>query len=825
MAAPSPPGGALSNVRVIELGYNIAGAFAARLLGDFGADVVKLEEASRPDPARLRGPRIGSGSAASALFEFLNWNKRSVAVETGRNGGGELAKRLITAADVIIAGHDGQDAPGSRWQEAALGSAGPAAVIVQVSNFGQAGPYAAYEATDLVLQAMSGVMAISGSDRREPLRHGGRTSYYLAGLNAAYVALAGVFAARRTGVGVTVDMSIRDCLTSELVMNHAYHVFTGVVQGQSRNGGDPFDGHPVLTGDGYLALQTSARQTPDELAAFFGEPVLAEPRFNSAGERARNAADLRRILVRRLAGERALDVFIRASRLGLVTGVVQHAEQLLRCPQLCARELYTEFPEHGLNGRWRLPSVVAQLSRTPSSVRRQAPEAGAHTEELSREDGWRRASCAPLEPVLDATDKPLRGLRVLDLSVIFAVPYMGGLLADLGAEVIKIESPRRLDQTRDDWGGYFDNEPGVEPWNRSGTFQVINRGKRSLVLDLVAPTGRNLFLKLVARSDIVLNNFSPRVLPKLDLTYARLSEVNPRLVMLSNTGYGSTGPWATFKAQGTTLEATMGLMGLTGYEDGPPARAGQSVPDFIACWAGLVALLAALIHRQRTDEGQCVDIGMYQLGASVLPEALIAAQAGERPLARGAAHDLDADHAWLVRCDDGWLAAAVTDPAGLTALQRLLGVGGHEDDGLESRLRAWAGERNAADAAQLLQARHIAAGPVLDAAGLLQDPQLAARGFFESVQVEQLGEPRPLIGRPFCWNSTATHVGIEAGAPSFGADNEYVLCEVLGLTGAEAERLRRAGIVTDQPAQTNAVAPLDLPELRPTRQPISQETL
>jgi len=170
----------------------------------------------------------------------------------------------------------------------------------------------------------------------------------------------------------------------------------------------------------------------------------------------------------------------------------------------------------------------------------------------------------------------------------------------------------------------------------------------------------------------VLENSSRAVPPKLGVTPEQLSEINPRLVTLSNTGYGATGPWSRFKAQGTTLEATMGLMAVTGYEDGPPARAGQSVPDFIACWAGLVAVLAALIHRERTDEGQWIDLGMYQLGPSVIPEALIAAQAGTPLPGGGPAVDLDAVRSELVRAADGWLAVAVQDERRLAALTDLL---------------------------------------------------------------------------------------------------------------------------------------------------------
>jgi crotonobetainyl-CoA:carnitine CoA-transferase CaiB-like acyl-CoA transferase len=807
---------ALADVRVVEIGYGIAGSFAARLLGDFGADVVKVEDSDCPDPVRSADTRLGA-SGPSALFEFLNWNKRSIALHRDDRA---AAERLTASADIVISSLHPPDAAVRGLSAGELRVHNPRVVVTLISSFGQTGPDAELRCTDLVLQAMSGLMAISGPGDREPIRHGLRTAQYCAGLNAAYASLAGLIAARRTGDGASIDLAIRDCLSSELVMNHGYHVFTGVVQGRPVSAGDPFDGHPLPTARGFLSLQTSARQTPAQLADLLHEPRLTQTRFASAAGRATSAPELRGILSERLHDEAALDVFIRASERGLLSGAVQDAEDLLVCPQLRARELYIELQERRADGEpWRLPSVIARLTRTPSSVRRRAPSFGAHTDEIVREPSRvaTRGAASEAAAPTPVPVKPLQGIRVVDLSVIFAVPYLAALLADLGAEVIKLEAPRRIDQTRTDWGGYFDNEPGSEPWNRGATFQVVNRGKRSFVADLATPAGRELLLGLVAGSDIVLDNFTPHVALKLGITYEQLSAVNPGLLMLSNTGYGSTGPWSEFKAQGTTLEATMGLMSLTGHADGPPARAGQSAPDFIACWAGLVALLAALVHRGRTGEGQWIDVGMYQLGPSMIPEALIAAQAGDPSPARGAAADPDALRSFLVPARDGWLAVAAQDHARLSALAKLLGVA-PASPLLETRLREWAQQRNAWPATRELQSERIAAGPVLDATDLLADSQLTHRGFFEDVEIEQLGERRPLIGRPFRWDSDASFVGIAHGAPSFGADNDYVLHELLGLDPDDIQRLARDRVVTDRPIDPPPAAAMNLDGLRRARE-------
>ena len=269
---------------------------------------------------------------------------------------------------------------------------------------------------------------------------------------------------------------------------------------------------------------------------------------------------------------------------------------------------------------------------------------------------------------------PLSGLRVIDLSALFAVPYIGGLLADLGAEVIKVESPWRLDQSRAGYGATYENKPGTEFWNRANTFEVLNRGKRVICVDLRSAGGQDLLRRLAAEADVILDNFTPRVLRQWNLTFAELSKINPRLIMLSNTGFGSTGPWSAFKSQGTTLEATMGWMNYTGYPDGPPSKAGQSAPDFIACWTGLLALMAALTYRERTGDGQWIDLGMYQLGPSVIPEALLDAQLNGPGFGRRGAADIDAliSGVFPTSEDDHWIAISVRDLVDLGRLATVI---------------------------------------------------------------------------------------------------------------------------------------------------------
>ncbi len=508
--------------------------------------------------------------------------------------------------------------------------------------------------------------------------------------------------------------------------------------------------------------------------------------------------------------------------------MVQGARELLECPQLARRHVFHSFAGLPAEGQpLEFPATLVELSRTPTSVRWRAPRLGEHTAEALAELETTGGS-APLPVGNDRSSNgakhgPLAGLRVLDLSYVFAGPYVGALLGDLGAEVIKIEAPHRLDQTRSSFSPFFENDPGEEFWNRAGAFHVVNRSKRSLALDLGQAEGRALLEQLVCRSDVLVENFTPRVMRKWGMTYEHLATLNPRLVMLSNTGYGATGPWAPFRAQGTTLEATMGVSHYTGYPDGPPTKVGQSYPDFLACWTGLLAIGAALVHRERTGEGQWIDLGMYQLGASMIPEALLDYQVRGHDLPRMGNQDLGALFSRVVPAagDDRWLAVSIRSAAELGALGSVAGLEtlagqlaglGMDPLGelLEQALTEWSRGRDAAEAAALLQRAGIAAGPVRDARDLLVDPHLRGRGFYEWVEYGENHRRRPVIGRPYRWHAEATEVSVQRPAPDFGEGNRYVLEGILGLDEPAVARLYEEGVVTDSPRGAGSVAPLDL---------------
>lgn len=811
---PRPSPGALDGVRVLEIGQGLSVPFAARLLADFGADVIKVEDPAG-DPTRRLGPRLPTPDGErGALFEFLNWNKRSVMVDPADQA---ALGELLANADIVVAG-DGLEVLAHRHVDVDdVRRRHPSLAVVTVSPFGATGPLAWWRGSDLVVQAFGGLLAISGLAGRPPLKRGLRQTAYTTGLTAAYSALVAYYAATHCGHGSHVDVAAAEVVAAELILNGPTYSFMGAVQCRRPASKDPFAGEPLPTKDGFACMQTNTWVGLPMIADLLGEPRLADKRFDTRVKRNLHAAELSALLIGALARWTGRDLMVAASERGMLAGFAQSAEELLSCPQLAARDVFwTVEGASGALGPWRLPARMVQLSDTPTAVHFPAPALGTHAGQ-----SWQRHRPAPIVTAnRQPCAGPLAGLRVVDLSTVVAVPLIAGMLCDLGAEVIKVEAPNRLDQGRGPmFGPLLDNEPGSDPWNRSGAFHSMNRGKKSIAVDLKQPAGREILRKLVVDADVLLENFTPRVMRRWGLAFEDLHQLNPRLVMLSNTGYGSTGPWSAFKAQGTTLEATMGVGTYSGYAGEKPTKVGQSYPDFIAAWTGLTALLAALVRRERTGTGQWIDCGMYQLGASMIPEAFIEVQAGRPdPGCRGNA-DVDAMVSGVYRCagDDQWVALSVADATVWRALAcQVPGVPGEPPSPadamamaeVEACIERWTAVRSPAAAAAELQEAGVAAAPVNDARSLLLDSHFSERGMYEDVDLGPGIGVRPVLSRGFRWHGTC-RVAVRGAGPRFAEHNDTVLARY-GYSPAERSALRAAGVVVDRPVSPPDLLPADL---------------
>ena len=435
------------------------------------------------------------------------------------------------------------------------------------------------------------------------------------------------------------------------------------------------------------------------------------------------------------------------------------------------------------------------------------------------------------------TTLPLEGIRVLDSTYVFALPYTGGQLADLGAEVIKIEGPGRPDITRGGglYGTFPDNEPGEDWWNRPSTYQLLNRGKRSLVLDMSREEGREIFRELVMVSDVVMENFTPRVMRRWGLDYPNLRKLRPDVIMVSNTGYGhGGGPYSSYPAQATTQEGTHGHCWITGYPGDEPSKAGRSFVDFLSTWSAMFAIGSALRYRNRTGKGQWVDIGMYQAGVMFLSEYLMDAMANGREGERiGNRHPYRAPQgAYPAAGDDQWITLSVADDGQWQTLCRLMerddlaGDAGlrtladrqQRHDEIDAAIGEWTCLQDKYDLMHTLQGVGIASGPVLSGKEVHFDPHYRSRNFLERVEYpEERGMgTRIIMGRPYKLSKTPLEV--RGPAPGFGQDNVDLLEALLGKPAEQVARWADDTVITDVPVDGEPSPALDPQELVERRQ-------
>lgn len=403
-------------------------------------------------------------------------------------------------------------------------------------------------------------------------------------------------------------------------------------------------------------------------------------------------------------------------------------------------------------------------------------------------------------------DGPLRGVRILDLTHVWAGPLGVRVLADLGAEVVKIEAPYGRgprDIVDTPLGGWLWGDPGDEPWNRNAMFLKLMRNRRAVCLDLKAPEGRATFLELVAGADVVIENFSVRAMPELGLDFDSLQAVNPRIVYVSMTGYGGAGPYRDRVAFGPTVEPLSGLGSLLGYGPGESRCTTMALLDPIAALSAAAAVVTALRRRAETGRGARVEVSLHEGGVSFSGPWLLAHQLGQSVTPRGNRHPAMAPHG-VYPCagHDAWIAIGCADDAQWRALCTV--IGGELDpganlgmriarhDAIDATIACWTRSRDKHEAATCLQAAGVPAGPVNTTPDMLADAQAIYRQFFVPLE-----EHMPVPGNPV--KMTGLTSADWTPCPKLGADNAAVLRDWLGYGDTRIEELQRQGVLTDRP--------------------------
>jgi crotonobetainyl-CoA:carnitine CoA-transferase CaiB-like acyl-CoA transferase len=802
--------GPLAGIRVLELASGIAGPYCGRLLAGLGADVIKIEPAEG-DWTRRDGPFPGDvpDPERSGLFLHLNTGKRGVLLP-----GADLAA-LFAGADVLLLAHQRRDLDAAGLDIEGLRTAHPGLVVANVTPFGLTGPYADFAGNELVCYALSGYAMLTGAPDRPPLKAWGHLVSYQAGGQAALGVVAALRARDRDGRGQLVDVSIMEAGTFLLGgVEQGAHFFGRVARrnGTRLLGFPPQHSYPSTIRpckDGYVHVHSNNRHL-DLLGALIDHPRLTDPEVLAA--MMGHADEIDAIVDEWLSDKTREEAVAAAQALRLPFTEVRTPSEVLDDPHHRERGSFVTVDHPGA-GKVLQPTGPIRL---PASPWRDlpAPMLGQHTAEVAARP-WppRPASGLPVAGP-GGRARPLAGIRVVDFTNAVAGPLASSLLAVLGADVIKVEAP----------GGRPRNAAGIaprrdgsdeRPWDRILSFNAFNHGKRSLALDVTRAEGRDLFLGLVRHADVVVQNFSPRVLPNLGLGFEVLAAANPAVILVSMPAFGLDGPYRDRGSYGPGVDAMSGLSHLTGYEDGPPMKPGNFFCDQNAAVLAAFATLCALRHRDRAGEGQHLELAMIEGEFQVLADAYLdVVFNGREP------HRMGNDHPWMAphgvfpsAGEDAWVAIAVETEAQFAALCRVIGCPDLATDArfarqrerhanrrlLDEPIAAWTRTRTHYEAQAVLQAAGVPAGAVLNSVELLADPHLAVRRGFEYVETPGVG-PTPYPRPAFVLSGTP--VPLETPGPAFGSANGFVLRDLLALDEGTIAALYAAGVVADEPVAT-----------------------
>jgi crotonobetainyl-CoA:carnitine CoA-transferase CaiB-like acyl-CoA transferase len=749
---------ALDGVTVVDLGRGPAPRYTAMLLGDMGARVVRVE----------RGEPPAAGLWHPLLARLFDRGKESVTLDLPTPRGRALLEGLLARADVLL--HDL-----SPHQAEALGLTGPPLALrfprliaCRMPPFPWGWPHASLPADDGVVAAWTGMYGDQGGVDSPPVFVALPLPTYGAALNGAIAVTAALVARLRDGRGQEVEVSLVDgalaLQTGTIVAGERVRPLAG--GRRTPQGINPV--YRLYEGeDGqWFFLACGNGVFWNKLCIALGKPEwTATPLFADApwglppeayGVLTAHLADI----FRQRPRQHWLDLLRQHD---IPCAPVQRREEFLAHPQVVHNGILLPLQDPLLGPTVQM-GVPLSLSRTPGRVRGPAPLPGEHTPRVVEEVSRPLPPDPPPGHPPTAPTAPLEGVRVVDLAMYIAGAYCSGILADLGADVIKVEPP-----TGDPFRAH------------GGAFQGWNRGKRGVGVDLTHPRGKEVLRRLVERADVVVQNYRPGAAERLGVDEASLRRINPHITFCTVTGYGPHGPFADHPAFDPLLQAQSGAMLAQGY---PPVFLRVAITDYAAAMLGAWGVLLALWHRARTGQGQRVD--------SCLLNAAVAVQAGEFFLAPGLPRPRLPDQRGvdpgyrLYQAKDGWLFVGCTEEEHRHALTRLLGV---EDMSLlEERFR----ERPVEHWLSALAQAGVPSAPARGSRDLFAEPLLWQTGRLVTHTSAEVGRVSQ-VGRTIHFSRTPGRP--KRAAPALGEHTDEVLGEV-GYSPQEIAALRREGAVT-----------------------------
>ncbi len=789
--------GPLEGIRVIDLADE-KGELCGRLLADLGAEVVRAEPSGGANSRRL--PPFVPGTRQSLYFAFRNANKRGVTLDLEQPGGPERLRRLLEGADVLIESFAPGSLDAAGLAPAALIEADPGLVVTSISDFGQTGPHRDYLGTDMLGFASGGMMHRAGAPHRPPLVAPGALAYDAAGVTAAFATLLACYQRLRYGRGQHIDVSVQEAVANLADWSLPGFSQSGQVGGRAGAGIYPL----YRCADGWVRIILLTPRHWHAMLEWMGDPEeLRNPEYEQFIARLMNREAIDPVLGAFFLEQKKVDAAREAQRRGITITPLLEPGEVLSNEHTVARATFRSLEI--------LPGVSAQIASGFLEVdgermgpRQRAPSIGEHDDQIpaARASGTRPGAAIADAPA-DPRPYPFAGLRVLDFGGGAVGVEVGRLLAEYGAEVIKIETRTAPDFIRVILAGEM-----------NPAFASSSRSKQSLGVNCKTAEGLRLVRRLAESADVAIENNGTGVMDRLGLGPEALHEINPRIIYFSSHLAGSHGPWKNWIGYGPSTHALSGLQYLWNHPDDTDTPAGSTNvhPDHLVGRFGALGVTAGLIERERTDRGLHLEVAQFEaiiglLGDWFARESL--APGSVRPLGntseRGApwgAFPCKGEDEWCainVRSDAEWraLSAVMGEPdwAKRPAYDSAAGRIAARDE-LEQRLAEWTAGHKPVELMHTLQAARVPAAVVQHPRHQLEDPHLAERRYHRPIEQPPLG--RLVLEGP-AFRGSQLPEEVIGPAPALGEHTREIAGKLLGLSDSEIDALISDGVLEVAP--------------------------
>lgn len=826
MSTPRDSG--IGGLRVLDFAGRQAW-YGSKLLADLGADVIRIEPPAG-DPLREEGPyfRGRPGPGRSLLYAFYNTSKRSLALDLDCEEGRSLFRRALAEADVVI-----ESEPLGRLDELGIGYDSVKVqnshlIWASVTPFGLKGPRSGWEANDLVAMAAGGVLFLNGYPDRPPINSPLEQAFNLGGIAAASGILMALRHRHQTGRGQRIDVSLQAAVAT--CTENVLGFWDVQNQVRRRQGVTTFNGSSILfeCTPGWVAGMAGNRW--EDLVVWAEEAGVAGPEWYEEAlvdreSRAGRQAQANQLVKQLFLAQTKNQVADRAREIRIPIQPVNTLADLFEDTQLAYRAFWTGVSHEDLGSTITYPGAPFLSTNGFWRIRGRAPLPGEHTREVLSDIGLsteetevliRKGVVAQLkspfgtsntaEPIPAGkrsrlhpvsaleSDKPMAGVRVLDFSQAVTGPLAARILADHGAEVIKLEWGQRPDPQR----AFPPRNPGITGPNVSALWNLVNASKLSGTINLNTEGGRALLYRLISISDIILDNYGQDPFPKWGIDYENARRIRPDIIMIRSSTTGRSGPRAGLAGLGYGIAASAGWNALMGFPGDPPIGMGPAFPDYsVNLHHMLVSLLVSLEHRRKTGQGQYIDLSQHESSITWLGPAILDYTVNGHILEpTGNRHPNFAPHGvYPAAGDERWIAigAAPEKWESFKAVAAEDGVRFDEpeiqthadrkanEDLLDEKVKAWTSGQDASRLTERLQAAGIAAYPLNDGSDLVVDPQLAARHHYRRLAHPEAGER--------LWDHHAFRLSGAPGdprrSPLLGEHNDWLFGELLGLDDEE----------------------------------------